>query len=1260
MLRKIGHSQGNPQKGDGGSGGSKNQAPVIPGHQEFLVEENTGVFLSDNFVEASDPEDHQLTYSIVGGKDAGVFSIDPSTGELTVTDPTALDFQSGGNNYKLVIKVTDDGQPPKFSVGAISIKVQEEVGGLLDLELTNDNVDEHTALGTVVGQVMVTSAEDAAAAASAEGAGFSLTDDAGGRFTIDAVTGEISVNSDLDHEVNGSYSVTVLMVDASGLATEKTFEILVNDINEAPTDLALSNSIIAEDAGLGALVGTVSVPAGADPDNQAVFLGPYSYSLTDSAGGLFEIDAATGDITLNGSLDFEVQGSYSVTVMVTDNGGPSFEKIFVLSVGDVNEAPEATGFATSIDQDSPAASLGFVSASDPDGSAPFNSLTFEITAGNDLGLFSIDADTGEVSSTGAFAQEQVGTHDLTVTVRDGGSPSLEDVVTVSITVLDGNDQPDAQPVSEITNEDAAVLMVDLLDGVVTSDNDPGDVLSITNLVQTGGPVTAFGIAGGVFSLDPAQFNHLAVGESEILTFSYTVDDGSGAANSSASNSITVTVEGRNDRPVATAVVDTTNEDSGVLAIDLLDGVAATDPDTSDVLSVSNVTQTGGALAAFSVVAGVFSLDPAQFDLLAEGESEVLTFSYTVDDGSGAANGSASNTITVTVEGRNDQPTASAVVDTTHEDAGLFSLDLLDGVITSDPDAADVLAVTNLAQTGGPAAVFGLAGGLFSLDPAQFDHLAEGESELLTFSYTVDDGSGTANNSASNTITLTVEGRNDQPAALAVVDSTHEDAALYSVNLLDGATTSDIDLTDSLSITNLVQTGGPAAAFGLAGGVFSLDPAQFNHLSLGDSEVLTFTYTVDDGSGAANSTNSNTITLTVEGRNDVPVATAVFDSTNEDAGIYNLNLLDGVITSDVDQNDVLTVSAFSQTDGRTISFSILNGVLSFDTDQFNDLAVGESEILVFSYTVDDGSGAPDSAAGNDITITVTGANDQPVATPGLASTNEDAGTFGYNLLNPLVVSDPDISDVLTVASVAQDVAASDRDLLGAFSVTGGVLSFDTNLFNDLAAGETETIVFSYVVDDGQGLANSTATNTLTVTIEGRDDAPVGLPDLDSLNGTNGFRIDGLASNDLLGAAVSSAGDVNGDGFDDIIVGAFGADPGAISNAGSSYVIFGQAGGWASTFDLSLLDGSNGFRLDGEALDDFSGHTVSSAGDVNGDGLDDLIIGADGPGTANAYIVLGQSSWAGSSGLGFFGCIDRPEDYGRPLRGILRSPFRQSAT
>src|SRR5205823_7713383 len=120
----------------------------------------------------------------------------------------------------------------------------------------------------------------------------------------------------------------------------------------------------------------------------------------------------------------------------------------------------------------------------------------------------------------------------------------------------------------------------------------------------------------------------------------------------------------------------------------------------------------------------------------------------------------------------------------------------------------------------------------------------------------------------------------------------------------------------------------------------------------------------------------------------------------------------------------------------------------------------------------------------------------------------------------------------------------------------------------------------------------------------------------------------AADDQSGRSVASAGDVNGDGFADLIVGANGADPNG-SGSGASYVVFGQATGFAANLDLSSLDGTNGFKLNGVAGRDDSGRSVASAGDVNGDGFDDLIVGAlvaDPHGTASgaSYVVFGHAS------------------------------------
>ena len=134
---------------------------------------------------------------------------------------------------------------------------------------------------------------------------------------------------------------------------------------------------------------------------------------------------------------------------------------------------------------------------------------------------------------------------------------------------------------------------------------------------------------------------------------------------------------------------------------------------------------------------------------------------------------------------------------------------------------------------------------------------------------------------------------------------------------------------------------------------------------------------------------------------------------------------------------------------------------------------------------------------------------------------------------------------------------------------------------------------------------------------------GLLALSSLNGINGFKLTGETAGDRSGYPVSAAGDINGDGYADVLIGADGYSAGA--SRGRSYVVFG-----GSTMDgsgmlaLSSLNGKNGFKLDGEVASDTSGCSVSAAGDVNGDGLDDLLVGAYGHAsqTGRSYVVFGS--------------------------------------
>ena len=376
------------------------------------------------------------------------------------------------------------------------------------------------------------------------------------------------------------------------------------------------------------------------------------------------------------------------------------------------------------------------------------------------------------------------------------------------------------------------------------------------------------------------------------------------------------------------------------------------------------------------------------------------------------------------------------------------------------------------------------------------------------------------------------------------------------------------------------------------------------------------------------------------------------------------------TASPDLGPIFDLSSLDGSNGFLIAGADLIDSSGWSVSSAGDVnGDGFEDVIISAITADGGPGDPTEFAGESYVVFGRAS--------GFSSVLELSSLDGSNgfVLAGIEESDFSGSQVSGAGDVNGDGIAD--VIVGAYSTDGGpgnptpeagevyvvfgqatgfgsVLSFSSldgsNGF--IFAGETAPSQFGKSVSgagdiNGDGFDDLIVGALLTDGVAGRSYVVFGTDtgfspvlNADSLDGSNGFLIPAIDGEDRLGASVSGAGDVNGDGIDDFVVGASHADVGSngvVDDAGETYVVFGRVSGFGSSLQLSSLDGSNGFIVSGIDIDDLSGTSVSNAGDVNGDGFADLIIGAifadGGPANATdfageAYVVFGQASGFGS--------------------------------
>ena len=616
----------------------------------------------------------------------------------------------------------------------------------------------------------------------------------------------------------------------------------------------------------------------------------------------------------------------------------------------------------------------------------------------------------------------------------------------------------------------------------------------------------------------------------------------------------------------------------------------------------------------------------------------MTLSYTVTDSHG---GDTAATLGLSLAAVNDAPALTGAPSTLAagtEDTAypIAAVTLLQGF--SDVDG-DTLSVTGLSATHGTIT---FDNGLYTFTPdAEYNG-------TVTLSYTVTDGYGGA---TAATPGFSLAAVNDAAVITGTAAGTvAEDGVVAGTPTASGQlSATDVDSLDSSTAFTVVST--PAAT---AHGSYTIDATgQWDYTlnnagaavqALNAAQTLTDSFTATTADGT-----QQVVSIAIVGANDAPVlaAPAAIDYTDTWAA-DTFAAVDGTLDgTDVDSGTTLAYGV----SGGALSSSLLDydwaktgvyGTLYLNSASGEYHFVADSAAInavlpddldpsdSFTLTVSDGAGGTHSQA---LSVNVTGANAAVIS--GVSGPLEyTVGQSQVLVVAPnLTLGDAD-SGMVTSATVAISSGFSPgNDILeyqlpdpGPISTVGydgdtGVLTFTGTASLAEYQAALDSVTFRTSIIGGRTISFTVFDRTIaSITV---NTSSVSLEDLT----TTGFRIPGEAALDGSGNWVSTAGDVNGDGYADMIVGAPWADAHG-DYTGRSYVIFGKPSAFGTEVPLWSIDGSNGFRLSGEGAVGQAGFSVSTAGDLNGDGFADIIIGApyvDGHAGAS-YVVFGRASFS----------------------------------
>ena len=450
------------------------------------VAENTAADTNiGSAVSATDPDDDTLTYTL-SGADAASFSIVSTAGQLQTK--AALDYETK-TSYSVTITVSDSELTDTIDVTINVTDVNENRAPAFNTSAsTTRSIAENTASGVNIGSPVTATDADTGNTLT-----YTLSGTDAAMFSIVSTSGQLKTRAALNYESKASYSVKVDVSDGNGGSDSIPVTISVTDVNEAPSFAnSTATRSIAENTAANTNIGS-SVSA-TDPDDDTL-----TYTLGGADAAAFSIVSTSGQLQTKAALDHETKASYSVTVTATDGGNLSDTTTVIISVTDVNEAPNfATTTATRSVAENTAANTNIgsaVSATDPDTG---DTLTYTL-GGRDASSFSIVSTSGQLQTRAALNYETKTSHSVTISVSDGEGGT--DTIDVTINVTDVY-EPIIRRTQQI--QDAIVAAVP---GVNHADDvTPAHLAAITRLDLSSKSITSlksgdFGGLTGLATLD---------------------------------------------------------------------------------------------------------------------------------------------------------------------------------------------------------------------------------------------------------------------------------------------------------------------------------------------------------------------------------------------------------------------------------------------------------------------------------------------------------------------------------------------------------------------------------------------------------------------------------------------------------------------------------------------------------------------------------------------------------------------------------------